>query len=284
MCTDTHPPRWRPTPLQPTSLQCFSSTAYRLQQLPGPSCAPLLISPSNMILDDVEAEAPDSLVAKRQLVRQCFTAVLSKNCSARQSLASHVRERLSVTRLGSDLLSAPWRRGVRMRPTGDLATRRRRADRLGACTRRSEPCTLPPFAPYSSSIALPNTYLRTINSIRSLASASADLFARARANPRPYPPSGQPDQLARRVVVARSRALPPPVPPTSLGSTGMAAAIRPWIKDRLTRYEAKNKIDLPLSPGCEVQVEKVRLVAHPASAALPPEADARALRSVRCSG
>lgn len=39
----------------------------------------------------------------------------------------------------------------------------------------------------------------------------------------------------------------------------MAASIRSWIKDRLTRYEAKNKVDLVPSPGAEVQVEKVRL-------------------------
>lgn len=39
----------------------------------------------------------------------------------------------------------------------------------------------------------------------------------------------------------------------------MAASIRSWVKDRLTRYEAKNKVDLPLSPGAEVQVEKVRV-------------------------
>jgi hypothetical protein len=173
-----------------------------------------------------------------------------------------------------------------MRPTGDLATGRRRADGLAACTvPAGQPCTLPPFAFCSSSFALPNPYFRTINSIRSPASASVDLFARARATPRPSPlrdnQISSPGASLSRAALALSL---PPVPPNSLGSTGMAAAIRPWIKDRLTRYEAKNKIDLPPSPGCEVQVEKVRLVAHPASAASPPEADARTLRSVRCSG
>jgi hypothetical protein len=78
---------------------------------------------------------------------------------------------------------------------------------------------------------------------------ATELYARSLLAPLPsafVSTLGQLDSPSQRLIRAVS------------ASAGMAASIRSWIKDRLTRFEAKNKTSLEYQPGADVQVERVR--------------------------